>query len=171
MLLLLWVPLRTWCCYSFLEATYCVIASCVAHDDGFSDVQVLMFDAAVNVMIQDTMFLPLDDVLEEGKHIDLALHVEDQPQGQGDGVDGANFCELQRRRHGRRSSMLSLGGTVGFSEDNLNRSGVLEKSARVGGGADISRPPMFLMEQDYGNSFKMSTCSVDEVRRKALGVD
>eukprot|EP00904_Undaria_pinnatifida_P006593 jgi/Undpi1/3063/HiC_scaffold_15.g06439.m1 len=34
----------------------------------------------------------------------------------------------------------------------------------AGGGdvPDISRPPMFLMEQDYGNSFKMSTCAVDQ---------
>lgn len=84
------------------------------------------------------MFLPLDDVLEEGKHIDLAL-------------------EPRRRQSGRRSSV----GTVAFADDGRDEDGA---GARGSGGAqDISRPPMFLMEQDYGNSFKMSTCAVDQV--------
>lgn len=88
------------------------------------------------------MFLPLDDVLEEGKHIDIEV--------------------LSRRGgHGRRSSVgpsdaYGNGHSHGRDEERGGLPG-------GGGAADISRPPMFLMEQDYGNSFKMSTCAVDQV--------
>lgn len=92
------------------------------------------------------MFLPLDDVLEEGKHIDLAVD------------DG------RRRRSGRRSSV----GTVAFAGGSVEGDAGDDAGGWGGGGGgggaqDISRPPMFLMEQDYGNSFKMSTCAVDQV--------
>lgn len=86
------------------------------------------------------MFLPLDDVLEEGKHIDIE-----------------HFS--RRGGHGCRSS-------VGPSDAQGNGHGREEERGGLpggGGAADISRPPMFLMEQDYGNSFKMSTCAVDQV--------
>lgn len=90
------------------------------------------------------MFLPLDDVLEEGKHIDIEVF-------------------SRRGGHGRRSSACpsDVHGNVngyGYGRDE-DRAGLRGD----GGAADISRPPMFLMEQDYGNSFKMSTCAVDQV--------
>lgn len=87
------------------------------------------------------MFLPLDDILEEGKHIDM--------------ID----MELSTRqgRNGRRSSA--------GPDDGFSHGGDREVRGSMGDGSvsDISRPPMFLMEQDYGNSFKMSTCAVDQV--------
>lgn len=88
------------------------------------------------------VFLPLDDILEEGKHIDLQV-------------------ATRRGRNDRRSSV----GTRGFGDDGYGhgRDGEGRGMSGVGGVPDISRPPMFLMEQDYGNSFKMSTCAVDQV--------
>lgn len=90
------------------------------------------------------MFLPLDDVLEEGKHIDMEVF-------------------SRRGGHGRRSSVCPSDGNIngyGYGHGRDEDRGDLPRN---GGAADISRPPMFLMEQDYGNSFKMSTCAVDQV--------
>lgn len=90
------------------------------------------------------IFLPLDDVLEEGKHIDLEV------------LD-------QARKNTRRPSAGFGGDGDGYRND--------VGDAHLSGGAgvpDISRPPMFLMEQDYGNSFKMSTCAVDQVQDTLL---
>lgn len=115
---------------------------------------------------QDTLFLPLDDTLEEGRHIDL-------PPDTG----------MSAGRRGNPNRRTSTAGGVSFGEDSYgyfsngnnnnvnNVSAVNNNSARdgertawgSGGGREISRPPMFLMEQDYGNSFKMSTCAVDQV--------
>lgn len=90
------------------------------------------------------MFLSLDDMLDEGKHIDL-----ERPSRRG--------------RGGRRSSMGVGAVTVGVYDGGFSCFGDDEKEPLVGSGrvSEISRPPMFLMEQDYGNSFKMSTCAVD----------
>ncbi|CAM9486123.1 unnamed protein product [Choristocarpus tenellus] len=74
--------------------------------------------------VEETAFLLLDDVLEEGEGIDL---------------DPTKELRAQAGRGSRRSM----------------------DSGRSSTGKAISRPPMFLMEQDYGNSFKMSTCAVD----------
>lgn len=92
------------------------------------------------------MFLSLDDMLDEGKHIDL-----ERPSRRGGS--------------GRRSSMGVSAVTMGVSDGGFSCFGDDEKEPFVGSGrvSDISRPPMFLMEQDYGNSFKMSTCAVDPV--------
>ncbi len=114
-------------------------------------------------LFQEAAFLPLDDI-PEGKHIDIDIGV---------GMDTSLSCSYSstRRRNRRRSSIapnasfldnatgsgnahIDLGGLGGLSEGiNLN-------THKDGGNVpDITRPPMFLMEQDYGNSFKMSTCA------------
>ncbi|CAM9162341.1 unnamed protein product [Pylaiella littoralis] len=82
---------------------------------------------------EDAAFLQLDDILE-GKNIDI-----EGPAG--------------RARNRRRSSIAPM-HSHGYGDD---RGG----GGLSGGGdvQDITRPPMFLMEQDYGNSFKMSTCA------------
>lgn len=88
--------------------------------------------------VQDAAFLPLDDILE-GKHIDIEAHTG-------------------RARNRRRSSVAPNnsfhGGSHGYGDDR--EGGGLSEGGDV---SDITRPPMFLMEQDYGNSFKMSTCA------------
>ena len=98
------------------------------------------------------MFLSLDDMLDEGKHIDL-----EKPSRRG--------------RNRRRSSSMATSTTNGFfdGERGVARCGDRDKDGErdslfgAGRVSEISRPPMFLMEQDYGNSFKMSTCAVDPV--------
>ena len=97
------------------------------------------------------MFLPLDDILEEGKHIDIEM-------------------SSRRGGHARRSSTGQFDTHVAngnvFGNGSYGNGGDEERGGLPAGGGDvpdISRPPMFLMEQDYGNSFKMSTCAVDQV--------
>lgn len=91
---------------------------------------------------QDATFLPLDDILE-GKHIDI-----EAPVG--------------RTRDRRRSSIAPNDifhrgmHSHGYGDDRGDGDGGLSGCVDV---PDITRPPMFLMEQDYGNSFKMSTCA------------
>ncbi|CAN0212664.1 unnamed protein product, partial [Laminaria digitata] len=79
---------------------------------------------------EDMMFLPLDDVLEEGKHIDMETF-------------------SRRGGHGRRSPSDAHAGVnvngFGHGRDE-ERGGGLPGGGRA---PDISRPPMFLMEQDY----------------------
>lgn len=87
----------------------------------------------------------------------------------GMGVD-ASRSSTRARSH-RRSSIAPSDGSSGGTHINISVRGHGED--REGGGAagggdlpDITRPPMFLMEQDYGNSFKMSTCAPQQQVRK-----
>lgn len=99
------------------------------------------------------MFLPLDNCLEEGKNIDLPVAQLYMAASGG------------RSSAGRRSS-VSMGGIGLASRATDDGWEGPARRSRVGAPARaISRPPMFLMEQDYGNSFKMSTCAVDQVRK------
>lgn len=107
---------------------------------------------------KDAAFLPLDDLLEEGKNIDLPLGRLSVPQGGRAGTTS------------RRTSAVGAGSSAdgGGVKDGGAGASLASAKARA---SMISRPPMFLMEQDYGNSFKMSTCAVDQVwaRQHPLG--
>lgn len=52
---------------------------------------------------------------------------------------------------------------AGHGEEREGGAGALSGGGDV---PDITRPPMFLMEQDYGNSFKMSTCAPQQQVRE-----
>lgn len=103
-----------------------------------------LYPCAFLACSQEAAFLPLDDILE-GKHIDID-------------IDGGGHSS-GRARNRRRSSVApnnSFHGGRGNGHGKDGGGGGLS----VGGDVpDITRPPMFLMEQDYGNSFKMSTCA------------
>lgn len=103
---------------------------------------------------QEAAFLPLDDI-PEGKHIDIGI-----------GMDMSLSSTRLRNRH--RSSIAPnasfLGNVNGNANAHMDLGGLSEGinlNTNKDGGVvtDITRPPMFLMEQDYGNSFKMSTCA------------
>lgn len=95
-------------------------------------------------VFQETAFLPLDDIILEGKHIDIG-------------------STSSRSRNRRRSSIASSSGFYGRGHGQGEDGGA--GGGLPGGGdvPDITRPPMFLMEQDYGNSFKMSTCAPQQL--------
>lgn len=119
---------------------------------------------------QDVMFLPLDDVLEEGKNIDLPVNTKANSNKSNNPLNG-------RIGKSRRSSIAPGGNAVSFGDDAYGYHGSNawdsgEAMPWAGSGTEkdggknlqeINRPAMFLMEQDYGNSFKMSTCAVDRV--------
>ncbi|CAM9100993.1 unnamed protein product [Ectocarpus sp. 6 AP-2014] len=92
----------------------------------------------------ETAFLPLDDIILEGKHIDIG-------------------STSSRSRNRRRSSIAPSSGFHGRGHSQGEDGGA--GGGWPGGGdvPDITRPPMFLMEQDYGNSFKMSTCAPQQL--------
>eukprot|EP00752_Nemacystus_decipiens_P010040 g8953.t1 len=102
---------------------------------------------------EEAAFLPLDDILE-GKHIDIE-------------VNARRSSASTRARNQRRSSVAPNDSSFSFSLHGGGANALVghgeERAfgAMSGGGnlPDITRPPMFLMEQDYGNSFKMSTCA------------
>eukprot|EP00903_Cladosiphon_okamuranus_P019919 g18306.t1 len=112
---------------------------------------------------EEAAFLPLDDILE-GKHIDIDIGVNDNNARR-------SSITRARKRNQRRSSVAGTPNDTSSSFSlhrgtNVNLGGIGEDRDRDGGVLcggrvmpDITRPPMFLMEQDYGNSFKMSTCA------------
>lgn len=122
----------------------------------------------------DTMFLPLDDVLEEGKHIDLQVHPNTATIANSSNNNSNSLAGGSRRsRSGRRSSIAPGNSAVSFGENAYGYHSTKDwgggeacmpgaTGGGGGGGNEINRPAMFLTEQDYGNSFKMSTCTVDQ---------
>lgn len=121
------------------------------------------------------MFLPLDDVLEEGKHIDLQVHPNTATIANSSNNNSNSLAGGSRRsRSGRRSSIAPGNSAVSFGENAYGYHSTKDwgggeacmpgaTGGGGGGGNEINRPAMFLTEQDYGNSFKMSTCTVDQV--------
>lgn len=106
-------------------------------------------------------FLPLDDLLEEGKNIDLQI---DNEHTSAPGRYGRNGSA--RRSSAAGAAAVSFGqDAYGYQEGSGNGGGGAWREGSWGGKglSEINRPAMFLMEQDYGNSFKMSTCAVDQV--------